>query len=491
MSKEIRSQLIDLYLSVKVRKSDDINNITNEIINKERDSLKKLPLTDIINYIQNSIDTLVEIRANEKYEEKIEKDEENKNYINKEDPNDINGLKLYEGMLINAEKNIRSHIRVSYNFIYNIFQNEQELKLIIDELEAQLDDINNGHISNKKIKNDNLFNFHPINTGLMNHLKKENEKLRKLVISYELKNKKNIYKLNNNKNKENINNDFIISKFNFNIIKKNNNSNNNSYNKENKYNLTRITKKPEIRKIKDINLFDNDYTYLKRKGKEKEKEKEDLLYQKYTNTIYNNNTHNTNYNNYTNNTAIKEKTNALSQRNRRLINMGGNNNSINSNTMRVKNVIINKNINNYILKPYKNLSSNRSHSKIIKGRKIYENNFNNNSLKYEKKPNYIMKSIENRKKMNSSLDKNNIYNNNNSNSRQRHTQYIKKDKDNKKDNVKEIYYQKPIINKITIYNNINNSYNNSNMNQHLQLSEKTGKYIIRRKQGKKLCNLYK
>ena len=213
MSTEIRSQLIDLYLSVKVRKSDDINNITNEIINSERENLKKLPLTDIINYIQNSIDTLVEIRASEKYEEKLEKDEENNNYINKEDPSDLNGLKLYEGMLITAEKNIRNHIR-----------NEQELKLIIDELEGQLDDINNGHNTNKKIS-ENLFNFHPINTGLMNHLKKENEKLRKLVISYELKNKKNIYKLN----ESNKDNDFIITKFDFKITKKNNNKENKRY----------------------------------------------------------------------------------------------------------------------------------------------------------------------------------------------------------------------------------------------------------------------
>jgi hypothetical protein len=118
MSTDIRSQLTDLYLSVKVRKSEEINDINEDIIDKERENIKKLPLTDIINYIKNSIDTLIELKAIEKYEQKLEKDEENKNYINQEDPNDLNGLKLYEGMLIAAEKNIRSHIRVS--FYYNI-----------------------------------------------------------------------------------------------------------------------------------------------------------------------------------------------------------------------------------------------------------------------------------------------------------------------------------------------------------------------------------
>jgi hypothetical protein len=119
MSTDIRSQLTDLYLSVKVRKSEEINDINEDIIDKERENMKKLPLTDIINYIKNSIDTLIELKAIEKYEQKLEKDEENKNYINQEDPNDLNGLKLYEGMLIAAEKNIRSHIRVS--FYYNKF----------------------------------------------------------------------------------------------------------------------------------------------------------------------------------------------------------------------------------------------------------------------------------------------------------------------------------------------------------------------------------
>ena len=117
---EIRNKLIDLYLCVKVRKSDDIKKITQEYINNERKSLKKIPIIDIINYIQNSIEILVEMRAMEKYEEKIEKDQEKSNYFNNEDPNDLNGLKLYEGMLINAEKNIRGHIRVRiFYLLYN------------------------------------------------------------------------------------------------------------------------------------------------------------------------------------------------------------------------------------------------------------------------------------------------------------------------------------------------------------------------------------
>ena len=294
----------------------------------------------------------------------------------------------------------------------------------------------------------------------MNHLKKENEKLRRLIISYELKNKKIKYQLD--KEKEN---DFTISKFSFKIGKrpKEKKDINKIISKDYKYdysnktieitrrskNITRI-KKPEVKKIKDINLFDNDLSFMKAK--------EDL-YKKYNNTqIYNNNT-------------FKERNNSSSQRrNRHLMNIN-NNHTINSNTMRVRNVIINKSINNYILKPLpNNLSSNGSRSKKKKKRKIYDNSFSNNSN---------MKTIENRKNFNSSLDKNNLLRN--FNAKQKNNQNIKKVK-KKENNIKEIYYQKPIINKITIYNNINNNTNgfshNNFIKQKMLLNEKIGKKQI-------------
>ena len=120
---EIGKKIIDLYLCVKVRKTDEIQNITPEYIKQEKNDLKKIPLLDVINYIQNSIDILVEMKSLEKYEERLQKEEENKKYKNKEDPTDPNGLKLYEGMLIQAEKKIREHIRVriSIKIIFNIF----------------------------------------------------------------------------------------------------------------------------------------------------------------------------------------------------------------------------------------------------------------------------------------------------------------------------------------------------------------------------------
>ena len=111
--KEIKNALIDLYLGVKVRKLSEINNMPDELMIEEEQLLNKLPIMEIINYISNSIEILSDLKAQEKYDEKVLQDEEKEKYINHEDlENDANGLKLYEGMLVKAESDIRNHIRV-------------------------------------------------------------------------------------------------------------------------------------------------------------------------------------------------------------------------------------------------------------------------------------------------------------------------------------------------------------------------------------------
>ena len=111
--KEVKKALIELYQGVKVRKLSEINNMPEDLILEEQEILNKLPAIELINYISNSIEILSEIKAQEKYEEKVSEDEKKENYINNEDlEKDANGLKLYEGMLIKAESDIRIHIRV-------------------------------------------------------------------------------------------------------------------------------------------------------------------------------------------------------------------------------------------------------------------------------------------------------------------------------------------------------------------------------------------
>ena len=107
----IKKALVDLYFGVKVRRLDEINNITDDKIKEEEQVLEKLPIMD---YISNSFEVLSDLKAQEKYEQKILEDEEKEKNKNINDlENDPNGLKLYEGMLIKAESDIRTHIRVS------------------------------------------------------------------------------------------------------------------------------------------------------------------------------------------------------------------------------------------------------------------------------------------------------------------------------------------------------------------------------------------
>ena len=112
--KEIKKAIIDLYLTIKIRKISDINKLNNNLLEKEEEELYKLPILDIINYLSNSLEILTEMKAQEKYEEKLLEYEEKEKYININNlENDANGLILYEGMLVKAESDIRNHIRVS------------------------------------------------------------------------------------------------------------------------------------------------------------------------------------------------------------------------------------------------------------------------------------------------------------------------------------------------------------------------------------------
>lgn len=115
--KEIKKSLIDLYLNIKVRKISEINNLSDDSSQIEESHLNKLPIMDIINYLSNSFEILSEIKAQEKYEEKIIEDEKKEKYYNYENEEDANGLILYEGMLIKAESDIRNHIRVRNIYI--------------------------------------------------------------------------------------------------------------------------------------------------------------------------------------------------------------------------------------------------------------------------------------------------------------------------------------------------------------------------------------
>ena len=393
------------------------------------------------------------------------------------------------------------------------------MKLIIEQLENELEEIknwkyskiknnNNNNIdndNNNNNKNKNLF-FQPINSGLINHLKKENERLRKLVVSYEFKikrynnkdfnkNNNSLYNFNNkfnnlsessfsfkiiqkkiNLNSANINNNTYISTFhntNKNKDKMEIKINNRDYklNFSNKSigtirkfsNYTKMIKNSEIKKLKTMNMLDNGYNNTLNKDKKRYKDIK----------ISNNN----------------EKQKSLSQKKAK--NYNTSNNTTNQNIIRYKKIFNSKKNNKKknILKKNRDLTTCRSQSKMIRR---YDNSFNN-SIKSDKRFIGIMnsyehmqihknknkqylglKTFENKKNEDISFDKD-IFNI--SSLRQKNSLNIKKKSSKNKDIImnKDIYYQTPIINKITIYNSINNE---SNINKKKNKINEKGKKLV-------------
>ena len=61
--KLIQEALIDLYLNVKVRSKEEISNYNEDDLVKERDNLYLTSPIDLINYIQTSVEILMNIKV--------------------------------------------------------------------------------------------------------------------------------------------------------------------------------------------------------------------------------------------------------------------------------------------------------------------------------------------------------------------------------------------------------------------------------------------
>ena len=81
--------------------------MSNEIIDKEKKNLKKISMLDLINYIRESLQIIIKIKAEEEIDKYIE---ENENKINE------NAAEDYEALLRKEEAEIRSHISIEHQF---------------------------------------------------------------------------------------------------------------------------------------------------------------------------------------------------------------------------------------------------------------------------------------------------------------------------------------------------------------------------------------
>jgi len=122
--------LVDLYLNVKIRKQEEIENFDENSLEKERETLKALDPIQLIEYIKASIEILINLKV----EEKIQAHKENKddqqinmnNFFNE----DEEGVNEYERLLRQLEAEIRNHIKI-----------EHQLKLHSDTLQARVEEL--------------------------------------------------------------------------------------------------------------------------------------------------------------------------------------------------------------------------------------------------------------------------------------------------------------------------------------------------------------
>ena len=136
----IRQKLIELYLETKIRKSEEVYNISNlknlfiaQIVNiseenleSDRKNLEKLPILEIINYIKTSLYIIIQIKLKEELEKN--KDKSSKIKIWEE-----NAAEDYESLLRKEEAEIRQHICIEHQFKLHSENLEQKIMELEDD----------------------------------------------------------------------------------------------------------------------------------------------------------------------------------------------------------------------------------------------------------------------------------------------------------------------------------------------------------------------
>lgn len=121
---QAKDLLIKLYLELKLKGEEEILDLSNDKIKEEKNNFKSFTLVELINYISKTIDILIDVNSNLKFEEKIRKQKEQnvfeKQCIFRDENKSL--AEQYEELLIKAENDIRKHIKVrKYKLFYALF----------------------------------------------------------------------------------------------------------------------------------------------------------------------------------------------------------------------------------------------------------------------------------------------------------------------------------------------------------------------------------
>ncbi len=188
--------LVDLYLSIKIRKTEDIDKLTPEDYQCERQNLKRISPITIIEYIKSTIEILINLKVEEKLlneKRKLAASESSFNSSLAElivnNNNNFKNNTAYENIIKELDGQLRRMIK-----------NEQYLKIQLDSLKTKYDHLEKKYDELSKAFEMKGSEFKPLITGYSNYSKaksrtpvRENSKLISNPINYNFNNPILIY----------------------------------------------------------------------------------------------------------------------------------------------------------------------------------------------------------------------------------------------------------------------------------------------------------
>ncbi|CDW74118.1 UNKNOWN [Stylonychia lemnae] len=173
----LKDAIIDLYLNVKIRNSEDIDNYNQDMLKEEKEQLKDIDPFIIIEYIKSSIEILLSLKLEEQERElkKGKQQPENKprvatnfksgdassivDFFSDQSSCRIEPPQEYENQIQKLENDVRNHIRI-----------EQQLKIHLDNVLQKIEDQEKQQLID-----------HTQNQERIKELKKDKERLEELL----------------------------------------------------------------------------------------------------------------------------------------------------------------------------------------------------------------------------------------------------------------------------------------------------------------------
>jgi len=191
----LEDSLVDLYLSIKIRKSEDIDKLTSDDYQCERQNLKRISPITIVEYIKSTIEILINLKVEEKLlneKRKLAASESSFNSSLAElivNSNNFKNNTAYENIIKELDGQLRKMIK-----------NEQYLKIQLDSLKTKYDHLEKKYDELSKTFEMKGAEFKPLITGYSNYSKsksrtpvRENSKLISNPINYNFNNPILIY----------------------------------------------------------------------------------------------------------------------------------------------------------------------------------------------------------------------------------------------------------------------------------------------------------